>query len=59
MNLDSIDGLPLPLPLPLSEGERVPSGRVRGFRGSRRERSPWGILSLREMARVRGNRAPD
>jgi hypothetical protein len=36
MNLASIDG-PLSLSLSPSEGERVPSGQVRGFRDSKRD----------------------
>jgi hypothetical protein len=36
MSLDSIDG-PLSLSLSLSKGERVPSGRERGTKGSTRD----------------------
>jgi len=43
MNLGSIDG-PLTLSLSPSEGERVPSGQVRGFRDTKRERPVRGIL---------------
>ncbi len=44
VNLDSTDG-PLSLSLSPSEGERVPSGQVRGFGGSKPERSTREVLS--------------
>jgi hypothetical protein len=58
MNSDSING-PLSLALSPSEGERVLPGRVPGFRVSKRERSPWGILSPRERAGVKVKAAAD
>ena len=44
VDLDSTDG-PLSLSLSPSEGERVPSGQVRGFGGSKPERSTREVLS--------------